>query len=144
MGLDLEEQQEEDPEQPVGIPEQQVAEANQLEEVKELPDDLIDDHQANDLVAHDVMDGLHEEEGNNPGVGQEQFDGEIGQQADALVAQNVIQLGLVRTYFVNPPDTPKTPLISCLAPKAMGPNEGQGKIIIEVPKEWMGFFQALL
>lgn len=67
--------------------------------------------------------------------------GELNQNGGELPLHNVIQLGMVRTFFTNPVPTPPDNLLPVLAPKMLGHKDEQN---FELPKEWLGFFSALL
>ena len=57
-----------------------------------------------------------------------------------MVFQQNIQLGMVRTFFVNPPELPKTVEKEWLAPKPLDNEGGAKKATIEIPAKWLGFF----
>lgn len=60
------------------------------------------------------------------------------------VFQNDIQLGMVRTYFVNAPELSVPHNSPWLAPKGDDNEHSKDKAIVEVPTAWLGFFQSLL
>jgi hypothetical protein len=61
-----------------------------------------------------------------------------------VLFQNNIQLGMVRTFFVNPPEMPTPSEKSWLAPKPVSKDVEIDKTTIHIPTKWPGFFQALL
>lgn len=108
--------------------------------------DQLVDVQAQIEDGQEQMSGMGLEGDNQLGDVQMQLDD--GQEqvagAEGPVFQHNIQLGLVRTYFVNPPETPKPAESYWLAPKAGNNLKNADRAVIEVPAAWLGFFQAIL
>lgn len=64
-----------------------------------------------------------------------------------MIFQENIQIGMVRTFFFNSPALPKTVDLPRLAPEFAfnyQANLDPEKELLVVPKDWMGFFKALL
>lgn len=118
---------------------QQDMDQGQQEPVEGIQLVLIQEHH----VQGEGQLGLFQEQ-QDQGEGNQQnlVQGHQEQDGD-LLFQNNQQIGMVRTFFINPPELTRQQETFWLAPNAKqaGPVD---KTLIEVPTEWLGFFKALL
>jgi len=117
-----------------------------LEEVADNLDQQLDvnipplQHPMENFLHHEIHeDDLMDLEVQEMGLNQPEDEGH-------QVFQHNIQLGMVRTFFFNPPEPVKAapPEFPWLAPKPLDPKGKKDKTVVEIPTAWLGYFKALL